>query len=310
MGTGRLYRKPPAFSVIIPTFNRPAMLARCLDAVASQDFHRDRFEVIVVDDGSDRSPVAQVEAVKDRMLIRLLRQPNRGPASARNTGAAEARGRFLLFTDDDCMPHPRWLHDMSRHFSEKPDTGIGGRVKNALEENRYAAVSQRLIDYLYSYYNAEPRRATFLTSNNLGMPRDAFHRAGGFDTTFPLAAAEDREFCGRWVAMKNPLIYVDDAVVFHLHDHTFRSFWRQHLQYGMGAWRFHQIRIERENTTMLLEPAGFYVNMLVRGSSGEKGFRRIVSVSLLICTQLAHTTGYFRARWTRKPGRTDSGVPG
>src|SRR5690349_8782081 len=103
----------PVVSIIIPTYNRPAPLEQCLKALSQLDYPRDRFEVVVVDDGSTISPAGIVEGFCSRLDIRMLRQANAGPAAARNLGAQEAKGQILAFTDDDCLPDPAWLGRMA-----------------------------------------------------------------------------------------------------------------------------------------------------------------------------------------------------
>ena len=95
-------------SVVVPTFNRPAALASCLDALARQDYPADRYEMIVVDDGSAPTEAAAIAETATRHRVRLVRQENRGPAAARNAGVREAHGAYIAFTDDDCMPAPGW----------------------------------------------------------------------------------------------------------------------------------------------------------------------------------------------------------
>ena len=96
----------PIFSIVIPTYKRPEQLAVCLQACTRLDYPHDRFEIIIVDDGS---PVPVEVPKNDRsnlVSITCLRQLNSGPASARNMGAKHARGDILAFTDDDCIPTP------------------------------------------------------------------------------------------------------------------------------------------------------------------------------------------------------------
>src|SRR5262245_35313420 len=96
----------PFISVIIPTYERVGQLSVCLGALVAQDYPRDHFEVLVVDDGSATSPEAGVDAFRDRLNVQFLTQRHAGPATARNFGAAHAKGDFLAFTDDDCVPAP------------------------------------------------------------------------------------------------------------------------------------------------------------------------------------------------------------
>jgi len=97
----------PYFSVIVPTYNRPAQLANCLEGLACLEYPRDCFEVIVVNDGGS-SVEDTVTAFHGKLMVKVLDQAKAAPAAARNKGASEARGQFLAFIDDDCTPTPKW----------------------------------------------------------------------------------------------------------------------------------------------------------------------------------------------------------
>ena len=94
-----------AVSVIIPTYNGASRIGNCLDALLPQIAGRDA-EILVVNDGSTDATASVVTSYPG---VRLITQPNAGPAAARNLGAREARGTILLFTDDDCVVPQDWL---------------------------------------------------------------------------------------------------------------------------------------------------------------------------------------------------------
>ena len=87
-----------------------------------------------------------------------------------------------------------------RAFDAAPDHLIGGHTINALPQNPFSSASQDLVDYLCGYFDGKDGRTRLFTSNNMAVRADHFHAAGGFDTRFPRAAGEDREFCDRWIA--------------------------------------------------------------------------------------------------------------
>ena len=107
----------------------------------------------------------------------------------------------------------------------------GGQSFNALPTNPYSTASQLLISYLYSYYNGRSSQARFFASNNLAFPADGLRAIGGFDATYTRTAGEDRELCDRWLTDGRRKLYAPDAVVYHAHALTFRTFWRQHFNY-------------------------------------------------------------------------------
>ncbi|MGL5065620.1 MAG: glycosyltransferase [Microcoleus sp.] len=137
------------FSIIVPTYDRPQKLAACLDSFAKLKYPSDRFQVIVVNDSTKISIESTVSPFQSKLNLQLLSQPNSGPATARNTGAFAAKGKFLVFTDDDCTVAEDWLQALENRFLKTPDCLLGGRTINALPDNIYSTASQQLIDYLY-----------------------------------------------------------------------------------------------------------------------------------------------------------------
>lgn len=290
--------KIPFFSIIIPTYGRNRELSRCLGSIARLEYPPDRFQVIVVDDGNELPPNEIVGSYKDELDVCLVSQPHAGPATARNTGADQAKGRFLAFTDDDCAPAVDWLQALGGRLTATPGCAVGGRTLNVLVDNIFSTASQMLIRYLYTYYNAVPDRAQFLTSNNLALPTDVFFAVGGFDTAYVRTAAEDRELCHRWRQHGHPLIYAPEAIVYHAHTLSFGTFWRQHFTYGRGAYQFHQTRAQRAAGRFEVEPVNFYAGMMKYGFERSEGVRRGFALAgLLVLSQVANAAGFAR-QWT------------
>ncbi|MDJ0706497.1 MAG: glycosyltransferase [Leptolyngbyaceae cyanobacterium MO_188.B28] len=290
---------PFLFSVVIPTYNRPERLLKCLEALTQQTLSTDCWEVIIVDDGSQESLESVAATVRSHIQIHLIRQSNTGPATARNTGAANASGRYLVFTDDDCQPLPDWLEQFARKFEQKTEGLIGGHTLNALPQNIYSTASQLLIDYLYKYYNSPPREATFFASNNFAAPREIYQKLGGFDTSFPLAAGEDREFCDRWLQHGYSMDYASEAQINHAHELTLRSFWRQHFNYGRGAFHFHQVRAKRDAGKIEVEPLSFYSNLLIYPFLQETHKSKLLLSGLFVLSQVANLMGFFWERFNQ-----------
>lgn len=283
----------PSFTIVIPTYGRPQQLALCLEALAELDYPRDCFDVVVVDDGSETPPESVIARFRSRLEITLVKQEHRGPATARNTGAASARGEFVAFTDDDCRPDPGWLRAFAAAFALSPTTGLGGRTLNALDDNPYSGASQLLIQYLYTYYNSPAGPGRFFTSNNLALPKLEFLAIGGFDSSFPQAAAEDRDLCDRWLHEGHGMTYVPEALVFHAHTLTLRGFCRQHFGYGRGAWHYHRGRSRRGQGRIRLEPLPFYVNLLRYPLSRTEGWGGALLAALMPISQLAMAAGFY-----------------
>jgi GT2 family glycosyltransferase len=283
--------EPLFFSIIIPTYNRPEQLAKCLQSVVELDYPHEHFEVIVVDDGSQMSLEDVVFSFRQFINITLLRQPNSGPATARNAGANQAKGKFLAFTDDDCKLEPKWLKTLAKGFVNSENMMIGGYTVNILINNLYSIASQTLIDYLYKDYDYDTAKVKFFTSNNFALTAKGFNCLGGFDTNFPLAAGEDREFCERWQHKGYKMIYIPEAIVYHSHELTLTKFSRQHFNYGRGIFCLQKTRINRQSGGIKFESITFYVNLLSYPFRKLKSNQKIFIFGLFILSQISTTVG-------------------
>jgi cellulose synthase/poly-beta-1,6-N-acetylglucosamine synthase-like glycosyltransferase len=277
----------PFFSIIVPTYNRSEQLAACLESLSRLDYPRQRFEVIVVDDGGRIPPEEPCSRFRDRLNIELVTQPHGGPAAARNTGCSRAKGQFLVFTDDDCTSKSDWLRQLEIHCLAAPEHIVGGRTFNLLQDNPFSQTSQLIVDIVYDYYNRGPGGPSFFASNNLAIPTAGFHRIGGFDTRF--TTAEDRELCDRWLNRGYRMTYAPEAVVYHAHVLTLGAFWRQHFNYGRGAFQFHQVRTQRGSGPFRPE-LRFYLHCLRVPFLKQHRFRAILPIFFV--WQLANAAGF------------------
>jgi glycosyltransferase involved in cell wall biosynthesis len=261
----------------------------------------DRFEVVVVDDGSRPALDGVIEPFYRTLNISLIRQPNRGPGAARNEGAAVAQGHFLAFTDDDCWPAPDWLQKLEACFGDTPDGMIGGRVVNPLKDNVYSMASQLIIDMAYSFYNVGPYPSFFFTSNNMAVPAKLFHKVGRFNTAFR-TASEDRELCDRWLHLGHKMTYAPEVLVFHEQALTLRSFCKQHLNYGRGAFHYHQLR-KRRGSGKIQNDMKFYHRFprLLRESLENIPEAKTVKVAmLLLLWQIFNTAGFWYEMYSKR----------
>jgi len=292
LGTGEI-----DFSIVVPTYNRPLGLSHCLEAIASGAYPRSRYEVIVVDDGSEETLEPIVAPFLRSLNITLLRQRNSGPACARNAGAREAGGTYLVFLDDDCRPDPGWLHALGRKLDVNPLCAAGGKTVNGLAQNLFSTASQDLIEYLYNYWNPDADDAAFVTSNNLVFPRILFKQIGGFDTNFPFAAAEDRELCDRWRSLHQRIVYAPEALVFHYHELSLKTFLVQHFTYGRGAVIFHNIRKQRIRQRTEISQRAFFRGLLYFAVTRKPGLRGIAVGMLIWLSQIVMVFGYLSRRY-------------
>lgn len=195
-------------SVVIPTFHRPQLLARCLEALSKQTFDAASFEIIVVDDGDceqSREVVRHFRnALSDQPAVRYaLARDTQGPAAARNLGWRHASGEVVAFTDDDTVPDPDWLTNGVKALA--PDlAAVTGCV--------VVPTSRRPTDFALMTKGLE--HAEFVTANAF-VRRDMLIKLGGFDERFKSAWREDSDLQFRIADAGGSMRHADEAVVLH-----------------------------------------------------------------------------------------------
>lgn len=232
--------QPARISVVIPTYNRPELLAQVLVGLEQQTWPRARLEIIVVDDGGGRPAASVVEAAATRGLpVVLERQENAGPAAARNRGARRATGDVILFIDDDCVPTETLVAEHARAHRQRglatigrvdwhPDVPMTPLLRFATERFLFRFDVIGVAD--------DAPFNTFYTANS-AVDRQTAQAVGLFDEDFPRAAWEDTEFAYRLRRAGVRFLYVRSAVVLHLRGFDLAGFLRRERAAGHEAVR-------------------------------------------------------------------------
>jgi GT2 family glycosyltransferase len=195
-------------SIVIPTFRRNDLLARCLDAACDQSFPADRYEVIVADDAAAEDTARLVRQYDQRSPCAVRYVPvcgSHGPAAARNAGWRVANGAFLAFTDDDCVPDRGWLAAGVRSLEAGPkEAAAWGRLEMPLppEPSDYERDASGLA------------QAVFVTANCF-VTRAAIEEVDGFDERFQVAWREDSDLYYSLLEQGVPIVHQPDALVVH-----------------------------------------------------------------------------------------------
>ena len=221
-------------SIIIPTFNGASRIGNCLSALMKQT-SKNGAEILVVNDGStDRTD----EVVAGFPAVQLISQANAGPAAARNRGAQEASGEILLFTDDDCVPTNNWLEAMLEPFRDPEVVGSKG-VYRTHQTQLAARFVQVEYEDRYRIMTAHPD-IDFIDTYSAAFRRDRFLEMGGYDTSFPVACAEDIELSYRMSARGWKMKFIPSAIVYHTHPDTFWKYFKK--KYKFAFWRVLAVR--------------------------------------------------------------------
>jgi uncharacterized protein (TIRG00374 family) len=223
-------------SVVIPAYNSADTLPACLHALQAQTFSPDRYEVIVVDDGS----TDDTARVAHDLGAQIISQPNAGQAAARNRGARAARGDVLLFTDADCAPAPDWIERMMAVFVDPDVAGAKGVYRTQQRE-----LVARFVQVEYEDKCDRMRAGEtidFVDTYSAGYRRDVFWSVGGFDESFRID--EDQELSFRLAKAGHRLVFVPDAQVSHVHVGTLRKY--ADRKFRIGYWKVRVVHAHPE----------------------------------------------------------------
>lgn len=199
-------------AVIIPHFNQPAELRRCLAALTAQagDAGADGCEIIVVDNGSAEMPEAVVAAFAG---VRLSRETEKGPGPARNHGVALSSGEILAFIDADCVPAPGWLAAIAGGLAPGSSAEVLGGDVQILHDDPDRPTAIEAFESEFGYRMEHYIRGqNFTGTGNLAMRRPVFDRVGGFAG---IGVAEDRDWGQRAFAQGIRITWTPAMLAFH-----------------------------------------------------------------------------------------------
>ena len=232
-------------SVIVPARNAGNMIGACLDALWNQTLPAADWELIVVDNGSEDN----TREVAREAGARVVSEKRPGVAQARQTGAENACGPLIAFTDADCRPNPDWLERLIAPLEANQEMAFcGGAILSPPPETvaEFYTTHRRVLDQEKFFGEPSPFSFPFFATANAAFQLSALRAVGGFDTALP-TTCEDADLCWRlqWAGFSGR--YVADAVVFHHHRTDLRALMRQVHRYGRGdaaLLRKHRARLE------------------------------------------------------------------
>lgn len=228
---GRMEKMDPVVSVIIPTYNRWPMVGEAVESILAQTYRS--FELIVVDDGSQDGTAEQLSGYGSR--LRVLRQPRRGVAAARNLGVRISVGRYLAFLDSDDLWQRRKLATQAAFMETRPEVQICQTEEIWIRRGVRVNPKRRHRKPAGDIFRAS-LDLCLVSPSAVMMTRDLFEREGGFDETFPVC--EDYDLWLR-IAADTPVHLIPQALVLKRgghQDQLSRSTW------GLDRFRVLAIR--------------------------------------------------------------------
>lgn len=239
-------------SVIVPTYNRKEDLVKCLSGLYDLNYPKEDFEIIVVNDGSTDETKKFLEHEKERITnLEAIHKDNGGAGSARNKGIEVAKGEYIFFIDDDCIPKSDWIHRHLGCYDEYDVSGVDG-IQYPVDINLVEAFK------LARYWKDNTEKMVLetedantvrsVTTNNLSYKKEVFEKSGTFDEE--IMRGQDTEH-GRRVLkagfriLKNPDIRVD-----HLKKDGLKSFLKTKYKLGKELHKQTDSDEELENPRM------------------------------------------------------------
>ncbi len=215
-----------AVSVIIPYYGERTALGRCLDALGRQTLDNDAIEVIVVNNRPDHK--LTLDGGPSRLDTIVVDEERPGSYAARNRGVQIARGRWLAFTDADCVPDEGWLEAGLHHATlQNP---LGGHI--LLMMKHPPSWSQKYDAAFGLNQQSYVEKSGFAATANLIVSRATFDKVGPFSAR--LRSVGDWEWCMRASRVGHPVVYCPEAIVCHPARATWRDIVRKALRVQGG----------------------------------------------------------------------------
>ncbi len=238
----KLGRDLPDISVVIATYNGAHYLYKCLNALLLQNYPKDKYEIIVVVDGSTDKTV---EYAKKYPVKIIELKKNRGLSNARNVGAKAANSEIIAYTDDDCEPDTDWLYYLAKAF-DSDRVGAAGGPNITPTDDSFMAKCTSQAPGAPTHVLIDDRKADHVPGCNLAVRKYVMDAIGGFDEIFRIAG-DDVDFEWRIQEAGYIVRFTPAAYVFHHRRNKIKTYIKQQYNYGISEAFVRQRHLQRYN---------------------------------------------------------------
>ncbi len=243
-------------SIIVATYNRKHELKELFESLQHQTLPPDRFEIVVIDDGSTDGTGQYIGEIESTVSfgIQYHYHQNKGPGYARTLGMEQANGDVFIFIDSDCIAPPHYLQTIADVFQYRQIDAFGGPDKSSQAFSPW----DKAVNYVMTSFlttgglrgsSGKMLARYYPRSFNMGLRREVFEKIGGFGSIYHYG--EDIEFSHRIIESGARVEYIEDAFVYHKRRSSPVSFMKQ--VFKMGKARIQLGQIDRS----MLEPLHF-----------------------------------------------------
>jgi len=286
----------PTFSIILPIYNAGKTIESCLDSLLRIDFPTERYEVILVDNGSIDGSLE----IMRRYPFRIVRESVKNSFSARNCGIRNSTGDIIVLTDSDCVVDPGWLKAFEASFSDNEVMACGGKIVSYPPKNAVEAYPSKIKAHNNEVSILEsPLFLPWIDTANAAYRRTVFDELGFFDDIH-FDVTGDIDMGWRTSLHGYKIEYSERALVQHINRSTLKALMRQYGQYGYASVRLRKkYRYYYENVLMLKDYGTWWeINHIgkilfhsLRNLFKKMDLNNLILCYIQLCVGMAHMSG-------------------
>lgn len=204
------------FSVIIPCYNEEKYLSSCLKSLLSQDFPKDRYEIVVVNNASND----KTAKIAKKFKVKVVNEPKKGVVYARQTGLKTAKGKYIVNTDADCLVPKNWLSTIYKDFSQNKDIIAVAGPTFSKGKDFYSQVVLKIAVKINALFYHLFKSPLGVWAANLSIKRSTLRKIGGYNSALP-QFADQLELASR--LKKVGRIYFDKDLFIQESDRRYKN---------------------------------------------------------------------------------------
>jgi glycosyltransferase involved in cell wall biosynthesis len=216
-------------SIIVPTFNSESTIDECLRSILELDYPKKLVEVIVIDGGSTDLTIERIKGYPVKLVCSRL-----NPPEAYNLVLKNVDNSIIGLIDSDAKVEKSWLRKLVKHLDRPEVAGASGTVETW---NRDSLVP-RVVGYELNYrYRRLPDTVERVATMNLLLKKNVTMEIGGFDEALP--TQYDTDIGARLAEAGYRIAFDAEAICYHFHRPTLRTFFKQQYKYGQNTWKLY-----------------------------------------------------------------------
>lgn len=252
----------PTFSVVVPCYNVEHVITKCVESLLNQDYPKEKFSVIVVDDKSTDKTLNIAKNYTNNDQVKIVKHfKNRGLSAARNSGIKASNAHVIGFLDSDMVVQKDWASNLDNELSNDGVVACMGGMKLA-----ESLIENKLDKFLYNpkrgvlkHGEHQPILFKWFLLNNSAVKRNAIDEIGYFDETITTYGGEDTDFAIRlWDQYPKGLRFTSTAVGEHFHQRPLNELQDKMKHYGSTNY----LRLLDRYPSHITDLAGNWINSI------------------------------------------------